>query len=100
MSAKEIEVECPCCGARLSVDVLTSKVMRASPPAQVDETGRALLDEGRWLAAHGRVKDRPQAAKDEFDRALDHEKGKEARLDDLFEKAKRKQGRRGPGGEG
>lgn len=90
MSAKEIEVECPCCRTRLTIDLLTQSVLRRAAPAKVDETGKPQLDAERWTTAAERVKERPVQAKDGFDRALDYEKGKETHLDDLFEKAKRK----------
>ena len=48
---KELEVTCPCCQARLTVDVLTSKVMRTRLP----EAEKA---RDPWAAANEKVRDR------------------------------------------
>lgn len=97
MEVKEIELDCPCCSTRLCIDVLTGTVVRSTAPQRIDETGRPQLDEERWGAAARRVQGRASEAGDEFNQALSIEQGKEARLDDLFEKAKRKLGGRGEG---
>lgn len=94
MESKQIEVDCPCCRTRLVVDVLTRTVLRADAPGQVDETGKAQLDPGRWEAAGERVAGRRLSAEDKLGAALDRERGKEDRLDDLFDKAKDKIDRR------
>lgn len=94
MSKKQIEVACPCCETRLVVDVLTSTVLRASAPEQVDETGRVRVDESRWDAARDRVQGRGAQAEDRLESALSAERDKESRLDDLFEKARQKVRRR------
>ena len=90
MAAKQIEVTCPCCDTRLTIDVLTRKILRHAPPGQVDETGKVVLDEGRWDEANQRVAGRREATGDKFDAALGKEQSRERDLDDLFEKAKRK----------
>jgi len=90
MNNKQIEVACPCCETRLVVDVLTSTVLRASGPQQVDETGKVRLDESRWDAARDRVHGRGAEAEDRLESALSAERDKESRLDDLFEKAREK----------
>jgi hypothetical protein len=80
---KEIEVTCPCCEAKLTVDVLTRQVMRTRLP----ETGKA---RDPWAAAHEKVRDRGAAGTDKLDKALSDETNKHARLDDAFEKAREK----------
>ena len=94
METKQIEVDCPCCSTRLVVDVLTRTVLRADAPAQIDETGKAQLDPGRWDAAHGRVSGRGRSAEEKLGAALESERSKEDRLDSLFDKAKEKLQRR------
>lgn len=98
MSPKQIEVTCPCCDTRLTVDVLTSTVLKHAPPEQLDETGKPVLDEGRWDSATARVRDRKSTSLDKFDAALGKEQSREKDLDDLFEKAKRKAKRAGDDG--
>ncbi len=90
MSKKQIEVACPCCASVLVVDVLTSKVMGHRPPSEVDETGKPVLDEGRWQSAAERVAGRHTRGKDGFDAALGKEQSRESDLDDLFDAAQRK----------
>ena len=97
MNPKQIEVRCPCCDTRLTIDVLTQAILRHAPPEAVDETGKPVLDPGRWDEAAGRVKGRAVTSADKFDAALGKELHREADLDDLFEKAKRK-ARRQDGG--
>ncbi len=90
MSAKQIDVSCPCCNTRLTIDVLTRTILRHAPPEQLDETGKAVLDEGRWDEAADRVSGRAGASLDKFDSALGKERSREKDLDDLFDKARRK----------
>ncbi len=81
MSAKEIEVTCPGCQSRLAIDVLTAKVLR-------HELGDAPSGSGdRWESAQDRVRGRTSSGTEKLDRALDSERGKADRLDDLFRKA-------------
>ena len=98
MQPKQIDVTCPCCDTRLTIDVLTSRILRHAPPGQIDETGKAVLDEGRWDTARERVQNRPATSADKFDDALGKEQSREKDLDDLFEKAKRKAKRQGDEG--
>ena len=84
VSAKEIEVLCPCCQSRLSIDVLTAKVLRHEPAG----AGSASAD--RWASAQDRVRGRTTSGTEKLDRALDSERGKKDRLDDLFRKAQEK----------
>ena len=90
MEIKQIDLACPCCNARLTIDVLTRTVLKHAPAEQVDETGKPVLDEGRWDVANEKVSGRRGAAQDKFDAALGKERTRERDLDDLFEQAKRK----------
>ncbi len=90
METKQIDISCPCCDTRLTVDVLTRKILKHAPPEQVDETGKPILNEERWGAANEKVSGRRAAALDKFDAALGKERTRERDLDDLFEQAKRK----------
>ncbi len=94
METKQIDVSCPCCNTRLTVDVLTRTVLRHAPPEQLDETGKPVLDENRWDSANQKVAGRKQDATDKFDAALGKERSREQDLDDLFEKAKKKANRK------
>lgn len=76
------------------IDVRTSTVLKHALPHQLDETGRPILDAGRWKAATERVNDRTARGEDGFDRALGKEQGRSEELDDLFDKAKAKMKRR------
>jgi len=94
---KEIEIECPCCEARLVVDVLTGKVIRHTEKSELDEFGKPILATDRWVTAEARIAARKAtiegekaAGRDAFDAALSKEKGREKDLDDLFRRAKSK----------
>ena len=95
MDKKQIETVCPCCKTALVVDALTGKVLRHAEPGEVDETGKMQLDPKRWDNASDRASSRAADAADKFEEALGDEKSKESRLDDLFDKAKKKVGERG-----
>ena len=91
MSAKQIEVTCPCCAARLTVDVLTSKVMRhTEAPGAAPAAGEG---KDRWASAQERVRDRTTTGQDKLESALEYERTKGKRFDDLFDKAKDKHAR-------
>jgi hypothetical protein len=94
MQKKQIQVDCPCCSSRLTIDVLTHTVMRADSPQELDETGKPRVPEKRWDKARGRVDARSAGAGDRLDAALDSERSKADRLDDLFDKARQKVQRR------
>lgn len=87
---KQIEVECPCCSHLLTVDVLTGKVLRTVRPAERSETGKVVLDEGRWDEAEGRVQERREGARDRMEEALSKERRREEDLNDLFDKARQR----------
>ena len=72
------------------VDVRTQTVLRHAKPREIDETGKAVLDEGRWDSAQDRVQDRKEQGGDRFDSALAKEHSRERDLDDLFQKAQEK----------
>ena len=87
MSAKQIDVTCPCCATRLTVDVLTGQILRRSGPAASTE-GPPGND--RWVSAQDRVRERSKTGEDKLESALDHERGKSARFDQLFKDAREK----------
>lgn len=86
---KEVDITCPCCESRLSVDVRTSRVLRwrAAPKPGEEEPERKSKD---WGAAQERVTGRLGAAADKFDEGLQRERSREGDLDDLFRKANEK----------
>ena len=90
MNPKQIDLSCPCCGTQLTVDVLTATVLRSAQPRGRDETGKPILDEGRWDQAAERVRERSTTRSDALDSALEKERGRDGDLEDLFEKARRK----------
>ena len=81
MGAKEIEITCPCCQSRLQVDVLTGRVLRHESATAGGEA------RDRWESAQERVRGRTESGLDKLDRALESERGKSGRLDELFRKA-------------
>lgn len=95
MSLKQIEIACPCCEATLVVDVLTQTVLKHAPKAQLDATGKPLLDEKRWQSAQETIQQRGRRSSDAFDQALQQEADREKDLDDLFRKAQEKAKKRG-----
>ena len=86
METKQIEVRCPCCEAILHVDVRTRTVLKHVRAESLDAEGQP-RDEGRWDEALERTSGRVDAAQDKLDAALDDERTKERRLDDLFDRA-------------
>lgn len=91
---KEIEIDCPCCEARLLIDVRTQTVLRHTKRAELDEFGKPSKDGSRWDAAQKKIADASGRGDDAFDAALSREKGREQDLDDLFKRAKTKIDRR------
>jgi hypothetical protein len=83
MSAKQIEVTCPCCSAKLTVDVLTAHVMRTEQ-SETSPSG------DKWASAQRKVSGRTQSGTEKLENALEEERGKKARLEDLFKKAQNK----------
>ncbi len=87
MPVKEVDVTCPCCSARLTVDVLSGQVLRKKP-AQKEGEGAAPKD--AWEAAQERVRGRSSDSAKKLEGALEYERTKEARFDELFRKATEK----------
>lgn len=90
MSAKQIDVTCPCCSARLTVDVLTRTILRSVTAEEQGPGGSGGPGEERWDKASQRAAGHVRTAQDKLDEALEAERGKESRLDDLFRKANEK----------
>lgn len=90
MDTKQLEISCPCCKSRLAVDVRTGAVVRAVRPEQTDETGRPVVVEADWSTAVDKVKQRNDGAGSKLDAALQKEREKSSRLDDLFKQARDK----------
>ena len=90
MENKQIDIDCPCCASRLTIDVLTRTVLRAVSSQELEEGDVTKRGKVRWDKATERVEGRTEKAKDKLDSALSMEKGKEDRLDDLFNKANEK----------
>jgi hypothetical protein len=92
VEAKEVRITCPCCQARLDVDVRTEKVVRwraergdEEPSAGSEGTAGKDFD---TLAR--RVAGRTGSALDKFDDNLEREKRRGKDLDDLFRRANEK----------
>jgi hypothetical protein len=92
MSSKQVDVTCPCCSTRLTVDVLTGQVLRRSSP-EASAEGETRQD--RWNTAQDRVRERTKSGEDKLESALEHERGKGERFDELFRKAHDKHAQRG-----
>jgi hypothetical protein len=90
METKEIEVDCPCCSSRLTIDVRTSKVVKSRPKQQFDEAGRPKVGEEDWSQAFGKVKTREETREDLLGSMLDKERRRSADLDERFRAAKKK----------
>lgn len=88
MEKKQIDVTCPCCEARLQVDVLTSQVVRATAASEKGGAGDPAAEAERWEHAARRVEERSSGAEDKLEAALDAEKGKADRFDELFDAAR------------
>jgi len=87
METKDVLVVCPCCESRIEVDVRTGKVLRWRKPAELDDTGKPVVNESDCNAANERVSGRMAAASDKFDAGLAKERQRERDLDELFRRA-------------
>jgi hypothetical protein len=91
VSAKQIDVGCPCCDARLTVDVGTAMVLRwrsaEELAAEAEGGDPEASGASRWDSALGRVSQRGERGKDAFDDALKKERSREEDLDRLFREA-------------
>lgn len=85
---KEVQVTCPCCEARLEVDVLTARVLRWREAGAGGPSGRPSA--GDFDAMAKRVEGRLGSAQDKFDENLAREKRRGKDLDDLFRRANEK----------
>lgn len=85
---KEIEIDCPCCEARILIDVRTQSVLRHTPKAELDASGRPGQSTAAWDRAQAKVSSRKNRGTDAFDDALNRERSREDRFDDLFNQAK------------
>lgn len=90
MEIKDVEVACPCCGTRITVDVRTRKILKSRPPKQVDESGKPVVGAKDWDEINSKVKGRLGSAREKFDEGLAREKTRERDLDDLFRQANEK----------
>ncbi len=80
MGSKEFEVICPCCAARLTVDAASGKLLRTRD-AKSSEKADA------WESAQKNVRERTTGGAGKLDSAIESERGKADRLDELFRKA-------------
>lgn len=87
MEPKQIEIRCPCCSSRILVDVRTSQILRTARPEERDAQGRSVVRESDWEAAAGRVRERIEKGEDRLSSALERERGRGSRLDELFREA-------------
>jgi hypothetical protein len=90
METKQIEVDCPHCSTRILVDVRTGQVLRSLRPEQRDAGGKPVVTEADWEGAMGRVRSRETQRDTKLDTALQRERDKSSRLDDLFREASEK----------
>ena len=90
MDAKEIEVRCPCCATRLWVEPTTGRVLRTVE-------GEDAQTKDRWEAAEQKVRERTHSGADKLESALEAERTKESRFDELFQKAREKHRRESEG---
>lgn len=89
MGSKEVEVTCPCCSSRLTVDVRTEKILKARRPEELDAAGRPKVGEADWDSALGKVTGRLDEGAGKFDASIQREKDRASDLDRLFEDLKR-----------
>ncbi|TAH36807.1 MAG: hypothetical protein EYC70_07405 [Planctomycetota bacterium] len=80
MTAKELQVQCPCCGAHLRVDARSGKVFASSDKPRAKDLSEVV----------SRVQERSSKAADSFSAALEAERKRKQELEDLFRKAQDK----------
>ena len=90
MESKQIEIACPCCSARILLDVRTGTILRSRKSGELDETGKPKVGETDWSQAQATVSKRSSEAPGKLDAALQREREKTSRLDDLFREANEK----------
>lgn len=89
MDAKEVRITCPCCQARLDVDVRTEKVVRWREERSAEDQSGA-SEPKDFDALTRRVEGRTGSVLDKFDDNLEREKRRGKDLDDLFRRANEK----------
>jgi hypothetical protein len=81
-----LNLECPCCGARLAVDIARRAVVKAEEPASAARKATELKDAGRLLAEES------SRIEEKFKQIVEADKGRGQAMDKLFksfmEKAK------------
>jgi hypothetical protein len=92
MDRKELEVTCPCCASRLVIDLRTERVVRSARPEERDEQGKPKVAESDWTSAMEKVEGRTRSSEDKLNAALDRERNRQSRLDELFRSAKERLG--------
>lgn len=93
MSSREIEVTCPCCSARLVIDTRTAQVMKT---VRKEDESPSAPTKDRWADAASKVQARTQSGQDKLESALEYERNKSQRFDELFKKATDKHVRKPP----
>jgi hypothetical protein len=91
MSIKQIDVTCPCCATRLTVDVLTRQVLRQARP---EDPTAGPPGGDPWDSAQEKVRERSKSGEDKLETGLERERGKSAHFDELFQKARDKHARK------
>lgn len=90
MNSKQIDVTCPHCSTRITVDVRTETVLRSAQPEELDEGGKPILNTGKWTSAQERVRERTTDTSDKLDAALSSERERLASVDERFRAARDK----------
>ncbi len=90
METKQIEVVCPCCTNRLTIDLRTQKVMQARAKTKLDETGKPVMGEADWNQAFGKVKARDEEREDRLGSMLEQEQRRPKDLDERFRAARKR----------
>ncbi len=90
METKQIEVVCPCCTNRLTIDIRTETVTRARPKPQLDDAGKPKMGDADWNQAFGKVRARDEEREDKLGSMLDQERRRPDDLDERFRAAKKR----------
>ena len=72
------------------------RVVRSARPEERDAEGKPKVGESDWRTAMDRVQGRTRSSEDKLNAALDRERNKQSRLDELFRGAKEKLGENEP----
>jgi len=89
VDAKEVRITCPCCQAKLDVDVRTEKVVRWREERSGEVPGEKSEPQD-FDALARRVTDRSGSVLGKFDDNLERVKRRGKDLDDLFRRANEK----------